>query len=356
MINVKVFIDYDLAATAHLTAGLCELEKRGLVSVSWRLPFRAYPKHAAPVVVRMEVTKSDGQVVRHAFDFHDVNDCWDIPALSWCHVYWKCTYNSAAIALLPETERNKVHRYGLHFLARSRHDRLVYLRWIGSARARLSYRYRKNGKIGPFHLYSEMFARLRGYYLRLFVDEYESAAAYRPIGVYFHPGCWPTDAEAKTNLLRREIIQRLRHRFSDRFVGGFVNDAHARSRFPQDVYPHATNHKEYVRNLQNSHVVISTNGTSGCHSLRTGEALAAGAILVTETPVNEIDAQLVHGKNVFFYNTPAECESICQSILDSSGDTLATLHGETKAYYDEYLKPDASLLKRLQFSNILPCE
>ncbi len=348
--QVKVFIDYDLAATAHLTAGLCELEKRGLLSVSWRLPVRAYPKHAAPEVVRMEVTKSDGQVVRHAFDFHDGNDTWDILALSWCDIYWKCTYNSAAIALLPETERNKVHRYGLHFLARSRRDRCVYLRLLGSIRARLSYRYHKYGKISPFDLYSAMVARLRYYYSRLFIDEYETAAPNRTIGVYFHPGYWPMDSEAHTNFLRCELIQRLRRRFGDRFVGGFFNEARARNRFPQEVYPHATNHREYVRNLQNSHIVISTNGTSGCHSQRTAEALAAGAILVTETPVNEIDGHLVHGKNVFFYNTPAECESICQSILDSTGDTLATLHAETKAYYDEYLKPDAGLLKRLQSS------
>ena len=140
MIGVKVFIDHDLAATAHLTAGLCELEKRGLVSVSWRLPFRGHPKYAAPVVVRMEVTKQDGQVVRHAFDFHDVNNCWDMSTLSWCDLYWKCNYNLAAIALLPENERPKIQRYGLLFVPRSRYDRSVYLRLIGAVRARLSYR------------------------------------------------------------------------------------------------------------------------------------------------------------------------------------------------------------------------
>lgn len=346
--QVKVFIDYDLAATAHLTAGLCELEKRGLLSVSWRLPLRAYPKNSAPVVVRMEVTKSDGQVVRHAFDFHDVNDCWDMSALSWCNIYWKSNYNPGAVASLPERQRNKVRRYGLFFLPRSRRDRCVYLRLIGSVRARLSYLYHKYGKIRPFDLHSAMLARLGRYYSRLFIDEYESAATNRTIGVYFHPGCWPTDAETQTNLLRREIIQRLRRRVGDRFVGGFVNDAQARNRFPQEVYPHATDHRDYVRNLQNSHIVISTNGTSRCHSSRTGEALAAGAILVTETPVNEIDGHLVHGKNVFFYNTPAECESICHDILESGTDTLTALHAETNAYYDEYLEPGASLLKRLQ--------
>jgi hypothetical protein len=144
------------------------------------------------------------------------------------------------------------------------------------------------------------------YHSHLFIDQYESAAINRTIGIYFHPGCWQMNSEAQTNFLRRNIIQQLRQSFGDRFVGGFVNDAHARNQFPQEIYPYVSNHGDYVRNLQNSHIVISTNGMRKCHSTRTAEAYASGAIVVTEAPVNEIDVHVVHGKNVFFYNTPSE--------------------------------------------------
>jgi hypothetical protein len=122
----------------------------------------------------------------------------------------------------------------------------------------------------------------------------------------------------------------------------------ALSHFPDEVFPHTLGHREYVENLRNSHVVVSTNGLEGCPSWRTAEALAAGAILVTETPVNLVNEHLRPGTNVFFYDTPEECESICSSVLSSDSETLKRMHAAASGYYEQYVAPGPSLRKKVE--------
>ncbi len=216
-------------------------------------------------------------------------------------------------------------------------------------RAKLVYRQYKQQRLTGYDGYAETVSRFRGYKKRLFVDEYESISTNRTIEVYFHPGCWPMNSEEnrQVNLTRRGVIQGLRRAFGEGYVGGFVNNASAQTHFPEDVYPHTLDHRTYVCNLQNTHVVISTNGLNGCHSWRSAEALAAGAILVTETPINEIDAHVMPGKNIFYYNTPAECVALCRNILNHDDGSLKALHAEAQKYYRRYLEPGNSLLHRL---------
>lgn len=350
MYKITVFVDHDLITTAHLTSGLCELERRNLATVSWRMPLRMDVKRMVPLVVRIEVTKEDGQRIRHSFDFRDASRTWDEAALAWCDLYWKPNYHEAAIAMLPPTHRNKVRRYGLYFPARSRHDHAQFRRLAGSMRAKLSFRqHSKQQRLKGYDVYAETVVRFRGYKKRLFVDEYESTSTNRPIDVYFHPGCWSMALEEfrQVNFTRRGIIQGLRRTFGEGYVGGFVNNAHAQTHFPEEVYPHPIDHRTYVDKLQNTRVVVSTNGLYGCHSWRSAEALAAGAILVTETPVNEIDAHIRPGKNIFYYNTPAECVALCQNILNHDDGSLNALHAEAQKYYACYLEPGNSLLHRL---------
>jgi hypothetical protein len=352
MTQVVAYTDHDLVGCAHLTAGLLELAQQGEAQVHWRLRRRKEPRAVAPTTIALEVTGAGRTTVRHAFDFHDINTAWDIEMLGWSDLYWKSNYSAQALDSLPAHQRQKVRPYGLYYPTRSRHDRRVYWRLLGSAASRLAYRRQTSGRVRPQDLKAATTLRLQRYTSRLYIDEYECTNVERRYAIYFHPGCWPMDSSTgrAVNQTRQQVIRRLRSSFGERFNGGFVPNRPAREHFPDDLYPRQTSHREYVDNLHSAHVVISTNGLDGCHSWRTAEALAGGAILVTEQPVNMVDDDFRPGENVFYYSTPEECEAVCLQILQADPPTLRALHAATQDYYRAHLAPAESLRRRLAVS------
>lgn len=352
MIHIIAYTDHDLVGCAHLTAGLLELAQQGEAQVSWRFRRRRKPRDVAPLTVSLEAACAGRPPIRHAFDFHDVNTAWDMEVLQWSDLYWKSNLSSQAVSSLPDRLQQKVRPYGLYYPTRSRHDSRVYWRLLGSAASRLAYRRHKSGGIRPQDLKAATTLRLQRYASRLHIDEYECTNAERRYAIYFHPGCWPMDSQTgrEVNLMRQQVIHRLRDRFGERFNGGFVPNRPAREHFPDDPYPRQTSHREYVDNLHSAHVVISTNGLDGCHSWRSAEALAGGAILATERPANIVDDDIRPGENVFYYSTPEECEAVCLQILQADPSTFRAMRAAAQDYYRTHLAPAESLRRRLAIS------
>lgn len=350
LLHIEIEIDHDLVHNGHLTTGLFELEGCGLIATTWKMPLRMTPKHVACASVFLTVTHPDGRQTRHCFDFHDGRESWNQPALERCGIYWKANYHPDHVGRLPDALRDKVLPYGLYFPARSRHDRLALWRLGGSARAMLAWRRHKKQLRFPGDLRAQPVSRYRRYKSRLLKEEYESRTLERAAGVYFHPGCWPMNEESnrQTNATRQHIIRGLQKSLGERFVGGFVANATARQHFPQEFYEGAATHPEYVRMLQSSYVVISTNGIEDCHSWRTAEALAAGAILVTERPVNFVDHAFYDCPGVFFYDTPEECVAMCDALLSRPAAEIEVCQRAVQDYYSAFLEPGGRLHERLQ--------
>lgn len=348
-LHVVVYTDHDIVHNGHLTGGLFELEAQNLLSMRWHMPLKMNKKLWQCTFVRLSVHfEESGETVKHCFDFHDHNHRWDEEALAWCDIYWKSNYRKKSTSHLTESLQEKFRPYGLYFPFRSRHSRRNFWRLAGSMRANLSWRHSKGWLKLPHDIYSTSVLRYRRYMSRLTKEEYEATTSERPVDVYFHPGCWPMTDERnrETNFVRQKIIQQLRQAFGTSFVGGFVSNSHSLTHFPNEIYPHSTNHQEYVRLLQQSRIVISTNGLDGCHSWRTGEALASGAVLVTEKPLNDVDDNYVQGKTVFFYQTPEECVALCQSLLRDH-ENYTHIQAETHRYYENFLEPGRTLLPKL---------
>lgn len=349
--KVQVYIDHDFVHTAHLTAGLLDLAGEGLLKVKFSWPHKPFPKLAGPMVIRLKVTHSNSEKsVRHAFDYHDVNDRFDLSALLWSDYYWKSNYNLDKVKLLPTNLQNKIFKYGLHYPSRSRHDKNVNKRLLGSAIANLQYRWNKQGKkLSMYDGYAALILRRKRYLSRLYIDEYEDKVEDKPIGVYFHPGCWPMNGDMNklTNIDRQNIIKELKHNLGDMFMGGFTNNNTAIDYFPEETFYASTSHREYVNNLQSSQIVISTNGLNGCHSWRTAEALAAGAIVVTEMPKNELTDAISPGENIFYYQSPEECVDICNRVLSLNTEDIDQLHQLSNEYYAEHVNPSRSIFNKI---------
>lgn len=184
---------------------------------------------------------------------------------------------------------------------------------------------------------------------QLFTHQYENHSPSRPIAVYFQPGVWQEqNAEHRlTNQERYRIIMKLRSVLGETFLGGFINNPTSMALYPEATFLHSTTHEEYVSNIQRSQIVISTNGVDGCHSWRTAEAFAAGAIVVTQKPVNVVDSQYREGKNVFLYQSPDECLEICLNLISLSEQELQRLQRNSLQYYIDCIKPGSSQLMEM---------
>lgn len=342
LLRVKVFTDHDFVHCLHVTAGLFELEQQRVISTRWVMPRKMSKNFGA---VRLEVTHPEGQKVKHCFDLTDRHYFYNMDTLEWADFYWKSNYNTISITTLPLDYQGKIRPYGLYFPARSRYDRAVLRRFLATMRQQMT-EFPLSTLILPKtwrRIVNLAKLKWRSYHDRLFIDEYAIATQERSHAIYFHPGCWDTtrvaanainkDERVEANLKRQTIIRSLREKFGSKFIGGFVKNKTSQQLFPNDIYPDDVNHRDYVRYLQTSHIVISTNGLDGCHSWRTGEAFAAGAIVLTETPFNVVDNQIEHGANVFFYNAADECVALCEDILGKADTELVNLHKASHQYY-----------------------
>lgn len=346
MLHVTVAADHDLVHTLHLNAGLAELAGRGALRLRYE-PASGGHGRWHRFGVRLTVTHPDAATVRHVFDFHDDPYFRLDDNLAWCDLYWKANHHVEVVAAMPADLRQKVRPYGLYFPARSPHEHALPLRLWGSARAHLHNERQQGRRITPGQIAAATYTRWRRYRSRLLAADYRCDRTDRPTGIYFHPGAWlppGDDQQQQTNTDRHAIITGLRREFGDRFRGGFVQNARTQQTYPDATYPVQIDHRAYVGNLHDAHIVISTNGIGGCHSWRTAEALAAGAILVTERPTNTTEPPLRHGATAFFYDTPDECVALCQSILSRNTADLSDLHRASTHYYDHSLAPGAPLL------------
>lgn len=235
---------------------------------------------------------------------------------------------------------------------RSRGDKALWFRFLGYLLSEISYKWRKTHSLKQT-LYVINRTRWNRYQSRLFLDEYESNNPQRPVDVYFHPGVWQerTEDHRQVNRDRFHIIQALQSSLGAKFLGGFANNMTALELYPEATYSQSISHEAYVRNMQQSQIVISTNGVDGCHSWRTGEAFASGAIVVTQRPVNYVDEYYQHGENVFFYKTAEECIKVCLNLLAKTELERQELRDNSWKYYTKHLRPGNSRLMTILQTN-----
>jgi hypothetical protein len=350
MRKINVFCDHDLVVCAHVSAGLCDIRHMGIADMRFSLTIGSRKRFYAPVVLRMLLQDQKAKT-RVAFDFHDDHNCWDEEIIAWSDIYWKSNYHSQFFPKMATAQVSKIRPYGLYFPTRSVHDRSLGSRWMGSALVNINYRFTKNGHFSVGDILSAV-QRIKRYKSRLMVKSYESTtlALTRPFDIYFNPGCWPMDVlkNKEVNFTRSKLIKLLRDEFPGKFLGGFVSNSVSKNYFADEICDEVTNHFEYVQALHNAKIVVSTNGLGGCHSWRTAEALAAGCVLVTERPVNQVDENFINGENVFFFDTPDECKGICENILRLEPMAFSRLQEASRRYYTEYVAPQKSLVNKLK--------
>jgi hypothetical protein len=191
--------------------------------------------------------------------------------------------------------------------------------------------------------------RPRRYLSRKRWFEYEAPprdAAYVANGkILFNPTCWDEiegDRIRQMNAFRAQLIVALRQTFGDRFVGGFRNNGPSVAGYPEAIEREPISHELYLRYLQESPIVVYSNGKFGCFSWRLAEAFAASQCVVSERIPNWAGVPLDENVGCLQCDTVDEMVATLERLI-ARPDYVAEYSHRAQRYYLDKLRPQARM-------------
>jgi hypothetical protein len=262
-------------------------------------------------------------------------------------------------AQLPDHARRKVRPLGLTFRCTSGFELLPRLYGLSVARALKSMPWKRRVRwaVRAAHV-EQMTRRVRRAgstaktSLPMRVCELEAYSGVGEPRVIFQVRAWdpdrgsdPSDRE-QVNDQRAELIRALRHELGPRFVGGFMPEPYARRRFPSLVSEWPTTRSGYLALVQQSSIGVSTRGLHGSNPSKLAEYFATGRAVVTEELHYQLPRPLQDGNEALVFRAIEDCVESCVQLLDDES-RREQLQRNGRRYYEEEVRPDAQLEKRL---------
>jgi hypothetical protein len=171
--------------------------------------------------------------------------------------------------------------------------------------------------------------------------------AFPPDGYY---GVTPDETRNRISLnnMRAACIRQLRGAFGDRFIGGLLDDAYARSAYPDVVVRNSsvTVRKNYLRLVDTCDVCIATRGLLDSTGWKFAEYLAKGRAIVSEHMRFEATGNLREGQNYITFSTPEECVKGVHRLLADSAYRNGMM-AENQRYFSAYVRPEALVMNSL---------
>ena len=152
----------------------------------------------------------------------------------------------------------------------------------------------------------------------------------------------------RMNALRIGCIRACREALGERFLGGLENSMFAQKAAPDLVLPAAeTNKAAFLRRLKENYVCVATEGLHGSVGWKMAEYCAAGRAIVTDPLRCAVPGGFSRGRNYIQFATPEECVSQLTALLNNPSG-VHRLEAANFAYYNDYVRPDAMVLRTLR--------
>ncbi len=335
-LEVTLLMD-DLQDDIHASSvytGLTQLANEGLIRLGFsRGESSAERKMVSdPLTVCLRVTSDRLHVKTIAIDLHDQNDVFGEAPLTHCTEYFKRSFHSQSLELLPSDLASKVRPLGLNFACRTAASSLWFMKALRSVLLR-----------SP-RMYLE---RLRNHLSLPTVGEYEQqpAAVVKP-AIVFQTRVWeeheaPGEAD-EVNERRVALIRALRAEFRDTFVGGLVRTKLAVERYAGDLTNWSTRRRSYIMMSKRHLIGIYSEGLWRSTAFKLSEYLAASQCIVGERPFIELPAPLVRGRNYLGFQTVDQCIEACHQLLHDHA-LVSAMRRENYAYYMAHVAPAARM-------------
>jgi hypothetical protein len=143
---------------------------------------------------------------------------------------------------------------------------------------------------------------------------------------------------------RAEIVRALRKEFPNQYIGGVKDNATARKFAPDCILedPSFFKKENYIKNLKQAAIGVSTQGLFNSIGGKFGEYLALGKAIVT-TPLDYFQGEeLSEGSNFLTGNTSNKIIEQCSNLLNDKS-LINEMSLNNQDYYNRYLRPDRKI-------------
>ncbi len=167
--------------------------------------------------------------------------------------------------------------------------------------------------------------------------------------VFFISTLWYNDEWNKNdegvNMRRATFIRTCKELKNVQFEGGLVSQGKDRS--SEDLFADCLSKevsmKEWMRKTKRSALVFNTPAFWDCHGWKLGEYLAMGKCILSTELSNDLPVPLEHGKNIHLVDNNQESMRDATRFIITHPDYRKTLENGTRAYWERYGSPVASL-------------
>ncbi len=335
--HVDVFVgpQHDLVHTSLVMTGLCALAARDAISLSIHCPRSESDRWLIgdPIVIVCDVRGSETN--RIAIDLRD-GEGISRPIADRVRRYFKRSFHSPERESLAAEIRDRVAPFGLNFPCRSQRSSARLLAVVG----------------GPLLLSGIAGLRRVGRYLSIpppSAFEQGPDVAVEPL-VHFQTRLWaPAEAPGESEAInddRVNMVRALKRAFGKRFVGGLVATEFAKQHYPDDLTPHSSRTRDYLRQKRRCLIGVYTRGLEHSLAFKLSETFAASQCLVSVPLRDALPAPLEPGRHYLEFDTPDACVTACERLLADPA-LAASMRRANFDYYRREIEPAAHLRRLL---------
>jgi hypothetical protein len=330
---------YDMHGSSSLVAGLGELSRSGQIEL--RLEIRSGPP-LGPHLIRLDLQETaTGRRKKVCFEGFDRADRFDMEALREVDVYFKQTLDRTCLGGLEKALAARVLPAGLTYSARFAGTRSLFLRAAGrSFAARLGQHGLSSFPAGLRQLWDDA----QEVYATLSVADWERHESDVSLpSVVYQTRLWSADRmpeRARINQFRCALVAALREAFGSEDRIGLLPFEPAMTEARDLVLARKVSRLEYARQLRTSLISVNSHGLDGSPGFKIGEALAAGAAIVSQRLQFELPEPLLPEVHYLPYETPSECVDQCRRLL-ADFRLVERIRAANLDYYNEHVRPDA---------------
>jgi hypothetical protein len=333
----------ELYSASKILDGLSALRRKGALRLRF-VPNTSCPTIADKLVLLTLRGANQAPTRKVIIDLWDTSEFRCSPALNYADVYFKRCLLRAPIESIADHLQPRIRPFGLNFACV---DSASWADWLAASIARARAAAPANSKAAVSGLISD---------LRLFTSipshNYFVAnpgASKRPIAV-FQSRVWPanefSDGFEQLNQQRVDLVMFLRDALGQRFVGGIVESAFARTRYPKAIVSDSTHRRAYATLIRSALVGVYSRGIDGSLAFKLSEYLAAGCCMVIEPFAHVLDIPLEPGVHYLSFTSAESCAAACMRLLDD-GSIAAEMSCRNAEYFRRYLTPERHIARVL---------
>lgn len=352
MLNCELIVEENGNHLQQIFLGFQLLKEQGVINLKQTIDFNAANFKETKKVsfgaqgVGVKLILNDKiRIYYDMVDAHSVNE----DNLNWCDFYFKRSYNKS----IHNKVSDKILSLELNYLVKPNN-----LSWQNLVRAY----HLSSGRESIKACVRELDIRNKVSYSPRINELQAKPNINLPFKILFMCRLWEPNQDdhwqltkaqqadrIEINNVRVDCIRKLKKEFGHEFSGGLAPTTYAQNNFKDVVVSNAsiTNKRNYIAQLKEYSVCISTTGLANSIGWKFGEYVALSKAIVSEQLHSQTAGNIQKEVNYLAFETADECvEQVYK--LRSNKELMANMMQANHDYYINHLAPDKLVMSSLQ--------